>query len=118
MPRPKEVDAAITAHMVWKTKLYSAITTGQTTLQVESVRKDNACQLGQWLFGTPSVRSSPHFGKIQNLHWKFHQEAASVLELATSGRRDEARTAMGDAGSFQAISRALINALTAWESDP
>ncbi len=110
------IEAALAAHAKWKTKLLSAIVASDTSLDVQTVGKDDACAFGRWLYGTPSNRGSSHFEKIQKHHAGFHQEAASVLALIGQGRRQDAHAAMITGGVFHERSVKLTEALMAWKS--
>lgn len=108
---------ALRAHAAWKLRLVQAIETGTSEFQVDTVRVDNACPFGQWLYGGigADARRSPNYEKVRGLHATFHREAAGVLALAVGGRTAEARTAMEIGRDFNRASSQLTLALTAWQ---
>ncbi|MFA7250299.1 MAG: CZB domain-containing protein [Dehalococcoidia bacterium] len=110
----EQVEAAIAAHSKWKMHLRAAISTGKSDFQVDTVKKDNACPFGQWLYsgGQAAFPTREAFEDIRGLHAKFHASAAQVLALAVAGRADEASKAMGFGSEFGSVSAALVNALT------
>ncbi|MCC6710685.1 MAG: CZB domain-containing protein, partial [Gammaproteobacteria bacterium] len=74
-----EFTAALGAHATWKSKLQSAIEAGKCDFTVAEVRRDDACQFGQWLHATPGLLQDQRFTTVNELHLRFHEEAARVL---------------------------------------
>jgi Chemoreceptor zinc-binding domain len=109
-----QVSAAITAHGLWKTHLFSAVALGETPFKLDEVARDDRCRFGQWLHGLGEERKSPHFERVRGLHARFHGEAARVLELATSGEGDAARRSLERGGAYQRASAELVGALGRW----
>jgi hypothetical protein len=110
------IDRAIAAHAKWKSHLRQAIDTGMSEWTVERVRPDVLCEFGSWLHNLPiSERMTEHFRVVRDLHAKFHQEAADVLDLALSGSRDKATAAMAIGSPFATVSSKLTAAMTAWK---
>jgi hypothetical protein len=111
-----EIVKAIGAHAVWKMRLKAAIDTGQSEFQVAVVQQDNQCPFGKWLYAAQAnVRASADYKKVQEMHARFHREAASVLELALKGNKAEAEKRMAVGGAFAQLSSELIAAMTAWK---
>jgi hypothetical protein len=112
-----QLTAAISAHAAWKVRLAQAISSGSSDFAVPTVRLDNQCPFGKWLYGEidPTSRRSPEYEKVRTLHAAFHVAAAGVLGLAVSGRRAEAEAAMGPGSEFARVSTQLTLALTAWQ---
>lgn len=110
----EQIQAALTAHGMWKARLERAIETGQCEFSVDKVRLDNQCDFGKWLYGDAraSFASVSEFEKIRALHAEFHQEAAKVLQQAVSGRSREARAAMGASAAFGRATTSLTTALS------
>ena len=50
-----EINNAIGAHGVWKLKLRTAIATGASDIEPKTVRCDDKCALGQWLYGSTGL---------------------------------------------------------------
>ena len=111
-----EIEKAIIAHVLWKSRLYSAIERGVSELTVENVEPDNLCEFGKWLFDLPAAeRSNPHWKKVQSLHADFHREAADVLRLALQGQKPEAYGAMDLQSQFMKTSAKLTEAMREWQ---
>jgi hypothetical protein len=111
-----EIDKAIAAHAKWKFYLREAIETGKSDRTVESVRPANVCAFGKWLYSLPAPQKlTEHWKKVQDLHAKFHIEAAKVLELALAGHQAQAKDAMAPGGPFATVSSHLTTALMAWK---
>jgi len=109
----EQVQAAIGAHGMWKARLRAAIDSGRSEFSVETVKRDDACDFGRWL------KAAGHEGadheKVRQLHAAFHTEAAKVLQLATTGKKTDAVSAMEFGGSFSKVSSTLVVALKGWQ---
>ncbi len=113
-----EIDKAIGAHGMWKTRLKMAIDTGKVDTPVETIRLDNQCALGKWLYGATlgtQDKSSEIYKTVQSQHADFHKSAARVAELALSGKKADAEKMMGLNGEFSVVSGKLIGTLMEWK---
>jgi hypothetical protein len=111
------IQKAIAAHAGWKSRLRAAVDTGKFDVAPAVIRTDNQCEFGKWMHGTDfsaADKLTRNYRAAMELHAKFHQEAAKVAELATSGHKDEACLAMGLEGSYTKASSALTKELVAW----
>ncbi len=118
MANVRELDDAIGAHGRWKTNLKNAIATGKIETSIETIRVDNQCTFGKWLYGgtlTPKDKASSHYGIVKNLHAEFHKTAACVAELAVTGKKAEAEKMMALGGEFASISSKLTRAMMDWK---
>jgi hypothetical protein len=110
-------DRAIAAHAKWKFELREAIDTGKSQWAVRDVRTDNACEFGKWLAALPlSQRLAEHYTKVRALHAEFHTVAADVLELALTGRKEEAAAAIAFNSPIAVVSSNLTMAVVAWQN--
>ncbi len=110
------IDKAIATHAWWKSDLRQAIDSGERDQTVDDVRDDDRCEFGRWLQKRPvAEKMSEHFRTVRELHARFHEEAAHVLELALAKRADEAMAAMAIGSSFASISARLTSAMVAWK---
>jgi hypothetical protein len=117
MLHTEEIINAIGAHGNWKQRLRRAIETGNNDFTVEKIKVDNQCDFGKWLHSLSSdEKKSSHWLKIQQLHAKFHIEAARLLELAAQGKQKEAEDAMAIGNDFTRISCELTMAMVKWKS--
>ncbi|TKB60729.1 MAG: hypothetical protein E8D48_12255 [Nitrospira sp.] len=117
MVHKEEIMKAIGAHGMWKTRLTQAIETGKIDAAVDTVRMDNQCAFGKWLYGTSldaNDKKSPHYEECKNLHAKFHQAAAQVVELAVVGKKHEAQQLMSLEGEYTKVSSKLTAAMSTW----
>ena len=108
---------AIAAHSGWKARLRTAVNSGKFDFTTDTVKADNQCDFGKWLYGSePSAadRQTEHYRTVKQLHAQFHQEAAKVVELATSGHKETAETAIGMGGTYSKASQALTEAMVKW----
>lgn len=114
----KEINDAIGAHGAWKLKLRTAISVGKSDVEPATVRCDDRCALGRWLYGSTlddSTKSGKPYQVIRRLHAEFHHSAATVLESALAGRKDQATQALE--GEFKERSEKLVRALTKWKGE-
>jgi methyl-accepting chemotaxis protein len=84
--------SALDAHRAWTTRLQQAIDTGTSTTPVDVAGKDDRCAFGKWLHGPDPFRDrEPELWQtLHDLHEQFHRNAATILELATSGQAKHA----------------------------
>ena len=71
MLNKEEIDKAIGAHGMWKTRLKQAIETGKSEVSVETIRQDNQCNFGKWLYGSTlsaADKSSAQYKTVRELH--------------------------------------------------
>ncbi len=111
------IQKAIAAHLSWKTRLKSGLATGKFDVTPVDIKLDNLCEFGKWLYGpdfSAAEKQTKNYRTAIDLHAKFHQEAAKVVEWGTSGHKDEAEKAMGLEGSYTKASSALTKELVEW----
>ena len=108
-----KIDNAISAHCKWVMRLLAAIETGGSEFDPKTVKTDNNCEFGKWMYGelAAEIGASPIFTEIKTFHAKFHQAAAAILELALQGRKDEAVVLLRSGGDFKNAQDALIRKL-------
>jgi hypothetical protein len=107
----------IAAHAEWKARVRSIINTGKSDLDLKVVKADNQCELGRWLYGgaqSATGADAVALQQVRQLHTKFHEEAARVIEAAVSGQRAEAEKAIALGGTYARASSALVEALVRW----
>jgi len=108
---------ALQAHSAWRGRLKTATVSGKLDLPVASVKADDQCQFGKWLYGPelPALeKQSDQYRKVKNLHAQFHQEAAKVAQMAVSGQQAAAEKALGLSSDFSKASYALMDAVKSW----
>lgn len=106
-------DEAIAAHTSWKLKLRTFIK-GEGQLDAATVRKDDQCALGQWIYGDGAKhQADPEFQALKSEHAHFHVAAAAVVEQATQGDRLGAETMIGPASDFGKISSRVVASISA-----
>jgi len=118
MNQVKEIDDAIAAHGLWKTRLKNAIATGKTEIPLPTIRSNDQCAFGKWLHGqtlSAGDKTSEHYKTVANLHAKFHQAAAKIAELAVAGKKADAEKQLSSEGEFAKISGELTMAMLAWK---
>lgn len=109
------LNQAIAAHGLWKQRLREAIKTGKSEWTIEQVGVDNHCVFGKWLYSlTQKDQQEKECKSVKELHAHFHREAARVLELALSGKIQEAEKALSVTSAFAQASSALTLAMIHW----
>jgi hypothetical protein len=113
------INKAIVAHTAWKIRLALAINTGNPEFTPEKINSDNLCDFGKWLYSLgASDRASSHYRTVQMLHAAFHNEAAVILRLASTGRKTEAQENMTFLrGAFAKTSADLVMELVDWKNE-
>lgn len=114
----EELDKAIGAHGMWKTRLKTAIDSGAIDADIATIRVDNQCAFGKWLYGSTlslQDKTSNHYNTIKELHAEFHKIAALVAELAVNGKKAEAEKMIAIGGEYAKISSQLTQAMIEWK---
>ncbi len=117
----KAIQAAIWAHAGWKKRLKDVIESGRVDVPIAKIRADDQCDFGRWLYGreiSAEEKASEQYRLVKELHAQFHQQAASVAELAIHGKAAEATKAMDLFGDYSRASSKLTNALAEWRKKP
>lgn len=120
MPSIQEIDKAISAHGMWKTRLKSVVATGQSEVPPALIKVDNQCEFGKWLY-SPALsqedKASDNYSTVRRLHSEFHKVAGRVVELAVGGNRSEAEALLSMNGEFSTVSAQLTQAMMAWKKE-
>ncbi len=115
----EQIDKALRAHGMWKARLQQAIQTGKMEVAVKDVSVDNVCAFGKWFYGPSipeSVKHSPQYQQIKEMHADFHKTAGLVAGLALKNNKREAEQLMATDGEFSRISFKLMSALLSWKN--
>jgi hypothetical protein len=115
-----EIDAAISAHGLWKIRLKTAIAQGATPADVTSAERTDQCAFGKWLLSpaaSPALRNSPSFREAARLHQLFHEVASRTIATIVAGRKDEAAASIAIGGEFANASAALTSHMMRWKRD-
>lgn len=113
----EEIKKAIAAHGMWKARLQGAMDTGKLEIPVSTIRVDNQCDFGKWLYGTtidPQLKNSEYYKKVKELHASFHHAAAKVAEYILSGKKSEAEKMMDMQGAYTTASENLTKNMMEW----
>ncbi|MGA3028686.1 MAG: CZB domain-containing protein [Bryobacteraceae bacterium] len=111
---PEVLRKAVVAHSAWKSRLQAAIASGKLDIPVSTVKADNQCPFGKWLWGSELSaldKQTEQYRTLKKLHAEFHEEASRVAQFAISGQKQTAEKAMGLSSDFGRASSALLNAL-------
>ena len=112
--RKEAIESALAAHVEWKKRLHDAISAGRSELEVEVVRRDNVCRLGQWLHSLSPPAQGPDYLQVMAIHREFHKVAAEVVALAVEGKKEAALDLLDAGGKYMDTSGRLALALNTW----
>lgn len=103
-----DLNNCIAKHAEWKTKFRRAIT-DHSTMDADTIAKDNCCELGTWLHGDAKAKfsSKPAYSECISKHAAFHTEAAKVARAINNKRYDEAEKMLDGGTSYTASSSAV-----------
>jgi len=110
-----EPHEAITRHLLWKTTLRNAALHNEA-LDVEAIRCDNCCALGQWLYGSAQAQwgGQPRFVELVAHHREFHHQAGQVAQAIVSGNAEVGLRMMEANTPFAQATQAVVMALKKW----
>lgn len=108
------LDNAILAHHVWKSTLKAAIAS-QSQVDEASFRRDDCCEIGQWLQreGFARYGSKPEFTALVQKHKTFHIEAGKVAAEINAQRYARATQMIASGTAFGSASLAVAQAVNA-----
>jgi hypothetical protein len=97
----------IGAHVMWKQRLITFLAGDSTEkLDPETIRFDNRCALGKWIYGDgASMSHLPRYEEVRSLHAQFHQYAADVVNLHLAGNTADAEKLLH--GDYSRLSETL-----------
>ena len=117
MDQVAEIEDALGKHALWMSELRQAVLYAPAGIDVESIRADDRCEFGRWLYGShwsSAERASESYEEVRRVHAEFHQLAGEVVDLAASGRTLEAYGLLY--GDYVTISGRLAIAMRAWQA--
>jgi hypothetical protein len=112
-----QIEKAMAAHGMWKSRIRASIDTGRSELPLLTIRANDRCEFGKWLAGgelSAQDRSSPSFRKVDELHRQFHVATAHVVELALKGKKADAERESLPSSEFGRTSSELTKAMMEW----
>ncbi len=107
------LDNAIRAHADWKIKLRGAIQ-HKETLDAETIRRDDCCELGKWLYGKGRSQygGRPLFTHLVEEHRHFHEEAGKVAQTINRRAYEQAAQQIAVGSPFieasQRVGQAIV----------
>ena len=110
----EEIYKAMDAHSMWRERLAKAIDDKHIEIPVETIKVDNQCAFGKWIYGgdiPEDIKSSEIFHNIISVHAEFHKEAAKIAELAINHKEEEAKELMKVDSRYDQLSKNLYQLL-------
>jgi len=117
MTLDNEIQLAVQAHAMWKINLLKAIETESSDTTPETLRQDNLCAFGKWLYGDTLPEKAKAMNEYRicvELHREFHELTSDILKLALSGQKQQALAALAEPGLYFQLSSTLIQHLKLW----
>ncbi len=106
-------DEAIVAHAEWKLKL-TLYLQGEGKFDHVVVCQDDQCKLGKWIYSDgKKYANEPAYEHLRQVHAKFHTCAGSVIRAVDNNKSDDAKKMIASGSSYEEISAAVINAISA-----
>lgn len=111
-PDQFDFDAAIKAHQQWRITLRNAILDG-TKLDVDTIRRDDCCAVGQWIYGRGGQRWGhiPLFSELVEQHKRFHLETGRIAEMVNVGKKEDVRRELEGESAFLRAGRSVVATL-------
>lgn len=107
-----KLEDAVAAHTKWRTRLRQVLDGHGEKLDPDNVGKDNACDLGKWIYGDGAQYAKlPEFRQLKEQHAKFHRCACEVLKKSMSGDKQSAENMLGSNGNFSNASGETVTAI-------
>lgn len=105
-------DEAIKAHSDWKMKLNRYIANPDKSIDIQTLSKDNACALGQWLYGEGKAYNKlPEYNELLQEHAKFHKAAGDIVRRCDHGEEVKAELSLGAHSPFSEHSTRVVSLL-------
>lgn len=111
MAKPFDFDAAVKAHIDWKMKLSKYLENPDGTLEHSKVCRDNACALGQWIYGDGQRHRESEkilFEQLKVSHASFHKSAGAIIQLANQNQIETAKQLLGPTGDYIKVSEKTV----------
>lgn len=101
------LDKEIIKHADWKIRFSNAIFRRESldSYVMQTIRKDNCCELGQWLHGEGKAQYGrlPSYKACLKKHAAFHAEAEKIALTINAKHYHEASKMIGINSAFNAI---------------
>jgi hypothetical protein len=103
-----DLNKAIEKHTEWKLKFRLAISK-QEIMEVETISKDNCCELGKWLYGESKAKLGKFASHSECIskHTAFHVEAGKVARTINSKKYAEAEAMLSVGTPYTTASNAV-----------
>jgi hypothetical protein len=103
-------DGVLKAHLAWKQKLRDFMAGKGDALDPAVVERDDKCELGCWIHGDGRVLERDEtFGKLKDVHAKFHQSAGKIVRFHLAGDSRSATSLLG--GDFSRLTNETVSSL-------
>lgn len=113
-----DVQAFTQAHLKWKTRLRNAVRDGEK-FDVATVRRDDCCALGKWIYGNGRARwgHQPGLTNLMNSHAQFHKEASRIAEAANRGDQNQVSAMIAAGTDFARATQSTVMALRSLDTE-
>lgn len=106
------LDNAFRVHNEWKSRLKAAVSSGEP-LDVATIKKDDCCELGQWLHaeGKRAYGHRPEFTRLLDKHQEFHTVASIVATIINKKDVAGAEAMLQGSSQFSSASTEVLMAI-------
>lgn len=113
-----DFDEAIVSHLKWKIHLRNFLDGRGGKLDSTMVAKDDACELGQWIYGEGKqfAETAPYKDLVKK-HAQFHLQAAEVVRKTEAGDKPGAEEMMASGREFSSASKDIVGAIMQLEQE-
>lgn len=105
-----DFDAAIKAHVAWKTRLSNYIENPDGSITQSDIKPDHLCVLGKWIYSCPvELESDKDFIELKEVHRKFHICAAGILRRADLGEKMDKELSLFAGSEYAELSDQVVS---------
>ena len=97
----------------WHPHLHKAIIPGECDVDPAQAGKKDTCAFGRWLKELEDA--GHHNERATELHRRFHQAAAHILDIARTGRKREVLEMLSAEGEYAGIYSELMLEMEGWK---
>lgn len=114
MSMEETLENAINTHVQWVERFQLDLADGKLSERAREVGYDDLCEFGIWLYGlSESIKRTPEYRRVKNLHYDFHSVAGEVVKLLGLEQFEKASQLI--TGEMEEISINLQTALRVWQ---
>ncbi|MDH5655046.1 MAG: CZB domain-containing protein [Spirochaetia bacterium] len=113
-----DLEEQIDKHAEWNVKFRKAIVS-EGTLNAEEILKDDACEMGKWIYGEARTKFShlPGYEDLKKKHAEFHEAAGIIAKLINEKKYAEAKEKMSLGTPFSDAAKNCSTAILLFKNE-